>query len=288
MSLLGVKRTCFSSHPTKQPNTEGIRLSMTVNMAPTLGNFHRHIATFAIAFFSIAGAADAVELQLLSPNAMKTALNDLIPQFEQASGHRVTIFYATASKLVREIEDGKVADVAILSPEQIEQLEEDDKVVEDSRTPVAKLEIGVIIRRGATKPDLSTVHKLKQTLITAKSIASGDPRVSASGEYFAGLVERLRIADAIKPKMKSLPSSTAAVEAVAKGEADLGIVMVSVANTDETELAGIFPAQAKKSRSYAVGILTTSDHMQAAKDLASFVTSPSSLATLKTNGFDPP
>src|SRR5262245_35082636 len=156
----------------------------------------------------------------------------------------------------------------VLSPEQIEQLEEGDKVIEDSRTPVARLEIGVIIRRGATKPDLSTVHKLKQTLITAKSIASGDPRVSASGEYFTGLVERLGIADAIKPKMKSLPSSTAAVEAVAKGEADLGMGMVSVANTDETELAGIFPAQAKKSRSYAVGILTTSDHMQAAKDLA--------------------
>ena len=255
-------------------------------MVPTLGNFHRYITALAIAYFSIASAADAVDLQLLSPNAMKTVLNDLIPQFEQASGHRVTIFYATASALIKEIEDGKVADVAILSPEQIEQLEEDDKVVEDSRTPIAKLEIGVIIRRGAAKPDLSTVHKLKQTLL--KSIASGDPRISAGGEYFAGLVERLRIADAIKPKIKSLPSGTAAVEAVAKGEADLGIGMVSMANTDGTELAGIFPAQAKKSKSYAVGILTTSDHMQAAKDFASFVTSPSSFATFKTNGFDSP
>lgn len=125
-------------------------------MVPTLGNFQRYITALTIAYFSIASAAGAVDLQLLSPNAMKTVLNDLIPQFEQASGHRVTIFYATASTLVKEIEDGKVADVAILSPEQIEQLEEDDKVVEDSRTPIAKLEIGVIIRRGAAKPDLST------------------------------------------------------------------------------------------------------------------------------------
>jgi len=261
---------------------------MKVNMTPTLANFHRYITALAIVYFPIASAADAVELQLLSPNAIKTALNDLIPQFEQASGHRVTIFYTTASKLVEEIKDGKVADVAILSPEQIEQLEEDDKVVEDSRTPIAKLEIGVIIRRGAAKPDLSTVHKLKQTLITAKSIASGDPTISASGEYFAGLIERLRIVDAIKPKIKSLPSGTAAVEAVAKGEADLGIGMVSMANTDGTELAGIFPAQAKKSKSYAVGILTSSDHMQAAKELALFLTSPSSLAAFKTNGFEPP
>ena len=97
----------------------------------------------------------AVELKLLSPHAMKTALNDLVPAFEQASGHRVTIFYAPASKLLREIQEGKVADVAILSPEEIEQLEEDDKVVEDSLAPVAKVEIGLIIQRGTTKPDLS-------------------------------------------------------------------------------------------------------------------------------------
>ena len=109
-----------------------------------------------------------------------------------------------------------------------------------------------------------------------------------SGEYFADLIERLRIADAIKPKIKLLLSSRAAVEAVARGEADVGIGMASMANPDGTELAGIFPAQAKKSKSYAVGILATSDHMQAARDLASFVTSPRSSATFKTNGFEAP
>lgn len=257
-------------------------------MAAMLRSFHRCVVVVAITYFSIAGGAEGVELRLLSPHAMMTALNDLVPAFEQASGHRVTIFYAPASKLFREIQDGKVADVAILSPEEIEQLEESNKVVEDSLTPVVKLEIGLIIRRGATKPDLSTVHRLKQTLITAKSIASGNPRNSVSGEYFADLIERLRIADAIKPKIKFLPSSSAAVEAVARGEADLGIGMVSMANTDGTELAGVFPAQAKKSKSYAVGILATSEHMQAARDFGVFVTSPSSSAAFKTNGFEAP
>ena len=266
----------------------GIRLGTKVNMATILRNFHRCIVVAAIAYFSIGSGAEAVELRLLSPHAMKTALNELVPAFEQASGHRVTIFYAPASKLLREIQDGKVADVAILSPEEIQQLEENDKVVEDSLTPVAKLEIGLIIQRGATKLDLSTVHRLKQTLMTAKSIASGDPRISVSGKYFADLIERLRIADVLKPKIKFLSSSRAAVEAVAKGDADVGIGMVSMANTDGTELAGVFPAQAKKSKSYAVGILTTSDHMQAARDLASFVTSPNSSATFKTNGFERP
>ncbi len=265
-----------------------IRLETKVNTVTMLRNFHRCIIVVAIAYFSIASGAEAVELRLLSPHAMQTALNDLVPAFEQASGHRVTIVYAPASKLLREIQGGKAADVAILSPKQIEQLEEDDNVVEDSLTPVAKLEIGLIIRRGATKPDLGTIHRLKQTLLTAKSIASGNPRISVSGEYFADLIERLRIADAIKPKIKFLASSSAAVEAVARGEADIGIGMVSMANTEGTELAGVFPAQAKKSKSYAVGILATSDHMQAARDLASFVTSARSSATFKTNGFEAP
>ena len=109
-----------------------------------------------------------------------------------------------------------------------------------------------------------------------------------SGEYFTDLIERRRIADAIMPKIKFLPSSRAAVDAVARGEADVGIGMVSMANTDGTELAGVFPAQAKKSKSYAVGILATIDHVQAARDLASFVTSPSSSAAFKTNGFEAP
>ena len=132
-----------------------------------------------------ASIAHAAELKVLSAQAMRPALNDLVPQFERSSGIRVTISYATASALVKEIEDGKIADLAILSPKQIKQLQEEDRIVEDSLTPVAKLEIGVVIRKGATKPDVSRVHALKQTLMSTKSIASGDPESSATGKYFA-------------------------------------------------------------------------------------------------------
>ena len=155
-------------------------------------------------------------------------------------------------------------------------------------TPVAKLEFGVIIRKGATKPDVSRVHALKQTLMSTKSIASGDPESSASGKYFASLIERLRIADAIKPKIKTFSSGTAALEAIANGEADIGVGLVSAANGPCTELAGVLPAQAKKFNSYAVGILTSSNQIQAAKAFASFISSPTSLATMKSKGFDAP
>ena len=258
-------------------------------MSRASGKLHHSIATLAAVVSGILMSfAHAAELHVLSPQAMKPALNDLVPQFERSSGIQVTISYATTSALVREIEDGKMADVAILSPVQIEQLQEEDRIAEDSSTPVAKLEFGVIIRKGAPKPDVSRVHALKQTLMATKSIASGDPESSASGKYFSSLIERLRIADAIKPKIKTFSSGTAALEAIANGEADIGVGLVTAANGSGTELAGVLPAQAKKFNSYALGILTSSNQIQAAKAFASFISSPTSLAVMKSKGFEAP
>jgi molybdate transport system substrate-binding protein len=234
-----------------------------------------------------ASVTHAVELKVLSPQVMKPVLDDLIQQFERSSGNQVRISYATALVLVREIEAGIVADLAILSPEQIEQLQEEDKIVEDSLTPIAKLEFGVIIRKGATKPDVSTVHSLKQALLSAKSIASGDPETSTSGEFFASLIERLQIDDEIKPKIKTFSSGAAALRAIANGEADIAIGGLAAIEPG-TELAGVLPAQAKKFNSYAVGILASSSQLEAAKALASFITSRTSLAVMKSKGFEAP
>jgi molybdate transport system substrate-binding protein len=232
--------------------------------------------------------AHTAELTVLAPQALKPALSDLIPQFERSSGNQVTISYSSTSALVTEIQDGKIADLAILAPEQIEQLKNEGKIVENSIAPIAKLAFGVIIRKGTTKPDVSTVHGLKQALLKAKSIAAGDPGSSVSGKYFANLIDRLQIADAIKPKIKTFSSGATALEAVANGEADVAIWVISSANGPGTELAGVLPTQAKKFNSYAAGILTNSNHIQTAKTLSSFISSPNSLAVMKSKGFDAP
>ncbi len=245
------------------------------------------IAVMAI-FLMVAGGTHAAELTLFSPQAMKPALSELIPQFERSSGSRVTVFYAPSSTHVKNIEEGKTADLVILSPDQIEELQDDGKVISDSVTPIAKAELGLIMRKGAPKPDVGTVRTLRHTLLNATSIALGDPENSVSGEYFANLIERLQIADAIRPKIKTYESAPAALQAVANGEADIGIGVVSTADGPKTELAGVLPAQAKKINSYAVGILTGSNQMQAAKDLISFVSSSTSLAVLKSKGFVSP
>lgn len=244
--------------------------------------------TAIVGALQIANIARAAELTVLSPQAMKPALKDLIPQFERSYGYHVTVSYASTSVLLKEIEDGKVADLAILYPQQIERLKNDGEIVENSMTPIATLAFGVIVRKGAAKPDVSTVHALKQTLMNAKSIALGDPKNSASGNYFANLIERLQIGDAIKPKIKIFSSGAAAIEAVANGEADLGVWVISSAYEPGTELAGTLPAQAKKLNAYAAGILTNSNQMQAAKVLLSFISSPNSLAVMHSKGFNPP
>ena len=239
-------------------------------------------------FLSVAGGLQAAELTLLAPQAMKPALSELIPQFERSSGSKVAIIYASGATHVKNIRDGQAADVVILSSDHIEELQEDEKIVEESVKPIAKAELGLIIRKGAPKPEMSTVRTLRRTLLDARSIALGDPESSVSGEYFADLLERLQIADAVKPKIKTFAAAPDALQAVANGEADRAVGVVSTANGPATELAGTLPAQAQKINSYSAAILTGGNQMQAAKDLIAFISSSASLAVLKSKGFVSP
>ncbi len=247
------------------------------------------LAIAATAFFlSVAGGVQAAELTLLAPQAMKPALGELIPQFERSSGNKVAVVYAAGSIHIKNIQDEQAADVVILSSDWIEELQDDKKIVQDSVTPIAKAELGLIIHKGAPKPDVGTVRALRHTLLDAKAIALGDPENSISGEYFADLLERLQIADAVKPKVKTFVSAPEALQAVADGEADIAVGVVSTANGPATELAGVLPAQAKKINAYSAAILTGSAQAQAAKELIAFVASSASLTVLKSKGFAPP
>jgi molybdate transport system substrate-binding protein len=239
-------------------------------------------------FLTAIGIANAADLKILSPQVMRSVLDEIVPRFERLSGNQVTISYATTSSQVDKIEAGIVADLAILSPEKIKELQDENKIVKNKAVSIAKIEFGVIVRKGATKPDVSTVRALKQALISAKSIAAGNPEASMTGEYFDSLIERLQIANDIRPKTKLFSSGTAALQAVASGEAEIAVGVVSAGIEPGTEFAGALPAQAKKLNSYAVGILTSSNQIEAAKALALFISSPASLAVFKSKGFAAP
>jgi molybdate transport system substrate-binding protein len=239
-------------------------------------------------FLMVANPVHAAELLVLSPQGMMPALSEVVPLFERSSGHQVTVSYSSTTEIFAAIQRGKEADVAILYPQQLEQLQGEDKIVDKSITPIAKLAFGIIIRKGATKPNVDSVRGLKQALISANSIATGDPENSASGKYFVDLIERLQIANAILPKIRMFPSGASLLTAVANGDVDLAIWGISFANSPLTELAGILPAQAKKHNSYAAGIVANSGQISAARSLSSFLASSTSLRVMKSKGFESP
>jgi len=172
------------------------------------------------------GAAGA-EIKVLSAGAFKQVLLALVPDFERTSGHKVTVENDTVGALTKRIEAGEAFDLAVLTPKAVDDLAKEGKFVPGSRANLARVGVGVVVKDGTPKPDISSVAAFKQALLAAKSVAYIDPAAGgSSGIYVAGLLDKLGIAGEVKPKAKLIPGGAVA-EHVAKGEAELGIHQIS-------------------------------------------------------------
>ncbi len=232
----------------------------------------------------LCGTAQSSELKLLSPKAMMPVLADLVPQFERTSGHKITIQYGSGIELTKRVEHGEAADVAILSVKAQEELGKQGKIT-GNPVVLAKVGFGVIVHRGAAKPDISSVQAFKDALLAAKSIATGDPAKSASGKYLAAILNRLGIAAEVKSKLKTFPSGTAALAAIGKGDAELGMEITSAANGPNIELAGPLPGELQRFSSYAAGVVGSGTNADAAKSFVAYLTSREAQAFFKAKGF---
>src|SRR5207248_11099705 len=161
---------------------------------------------------------------------------------EKSSGHKVTIAYGNAGPVADRVQKGEAADIVISSVPLIDQLQAQGKVVADSRVTIAKVGVGVFVRKGAAKPDISSADAFKRSMLAARSIAYPDPAGGgASGIYVASLLERLGIAAEMKPKTKLLTLGTL-YASVASGEVEIGFNQVSEILAQPTiELAGPLP-----------------------------------------------
>ena len=147
--------------------------------------------------------AHAAEIKVIASAAVKDAVLDLIPAFEKSSGHRVTTIWAGTEAITKRISDGEVVDVVLIAAPNIDKLISERKLVAGSRADVAKSGIGVAVRAGLPKPDISSGEAVKQAVLAAKSVAySSGP----SGFYLADLFKRMGITDQIKDKVKQTPS----------------------------------------------------------------------------------
>ena len=239
-----------------------------------------------IIFLLVQGhAAQTAEVKVLSVLPLKTFLDELGPQFERTTGHKLTIKYDVSASLKRQIDAGETFDVAILLPAIIDDLLKQGKVAAGTRTDVSRAAVGVAVRKGAPKPDVSSAEALKNTLLNAKSIAYSSE--GGSGIYFKGLLDRLGIAAETNAKLKPLASS-AVVPSVAKGEVELAVISPPAILADPgVELVGLMPKELQQYVVYTAGVSAAAKEAEAAKALLKHVTTPAAMVVMKSKGLEP-
>jgi molybdate transport system substrate-binding protein len=235
-----------------------------------------------------AGAACAADIKVLTSVALSSPLNELAPKYEQASGNKLDIGYSLVAEIRKRILDGETADVIILSRPVMDELEKQGKFAPDSVADVAGTPVALAIKAGAPKPDISTAEALKRTLFAAKSIAYADPaKGGLSGVHFARVVDRLGIAEQLKPKT-ILVSGAQAAELVAKGDAEIGVGQASeIVPVKGAELLGPLPGELASTTLFTAGIGVTTKAADAAKSLIQFLTGPVARPVFTAKGFQP-
>jgi len=237
-----------------------------------------------------AGAARCAEVKVMISGGLSAAYNELVPQFEHATENKVvtasgpsmgTTQYAIPVRLAR----GEPADVLIMVGYALGDLIKQDKVVADSRVDLARSLIGMVVRAGAPKPDISTVEAFKRTLLAAKSVAYSD---SASGVYVGTeMFERLGIADQMKAKSRAIPADPVA-GVVARGEAELGFQQISeLIPVPGVDLVGPIPPEVQKVTVFSAGIVVGAAQPQAGRTLIKFLASTTAAPIITKSGLDP-
>jgi molybdate transport system substrate-binding protein len=230
----------------------------------------------------------AAEIKVLTAGAFKQVLLVLVPEFEKQTGHKVILENDTVGALTKRIEGGEAFDLAVLTPAAVNDLSAKGKFVAGSRTNLGRVGVGVVVKEGAPKPDLSSVDAFKRALLAAKSVAYIDPAAGgSSGIYVAGLLDKLGVAAEVKPKAKLIPGGAVA-EHIARGEAELGIHQISeILPVKGITLVGPLPADIQNNTVYAAGLGANGKESEAAKALLKTLSGPAAADVLKSKGMEP-
>ncbi|MGH8701507.1 MAG: extracellular solute-binding protein [Burkholderiales bacterium] len=238
-----------------------------------------------IILLAVSVCSEAAEIEVLSGNGARAAISELAAQFERATGHKVTIRFEVNPAVKRKIEAGESFDVAVLNPPVLDDLIKQGKIVADTRAVIGRSGIGVAVRAGTPKPDISSVLAFKRTLLSVDSVAY--PGEGASGKYFVGLVDRLGIAAEMKPKMRPMPAEYN-VEAVGRGEVALVVVVASrISGVPGVELVGPIPQELQTWIGFTAGVATAAKEPEAARAMIKFFTTPAAAPVLKAMGVEP-
>jgi molybdate transport system substrate-binding protein len=227
----------------------------------------------------------SAELRIFGSRVTKMIVEDVGPQFERTTGHRLVVLTDVAAVMKRRIEQGEAFDLAVLVNFQTDDLIKKGKLIADSRADLMKAGIGVAVRRGAPMPDIATVDAFKATLLKAKSITY--LKEGASTIYLDGLFKRLGIAEQLREKTVK-PDTESVSEKVAAGEVELGIIVIpNILSVPGAQLVGPIPEEVQSYIVFTAGVATNSTNQQAARDLVAFLKSPAAISAIKAKGMIP-
>jgi len=236
-----------------------------------------------LAHIDPAGAAD---LKIFGSRVTKMVVGDLGPGYTQASGNTLTVVTDVAAVMKRRIEQGEPFDLAVLVDFQADDLIRQGKLVADSRADVMRSGIGVAVKRGAPKPDISTVAAFKQTLLDAKSITY--LKEGASTLHLVKVLAALGIVDALAAKTIK-PSTEAVSEMVAAGEAEIGIIVIpNILSVPGAELVGPLPPEIQSYVTFTAAVSANSPNRDAARAVIKLMQSPAGIESIKQTGMESP
>jgi molybdate transport system substrate-binding protein len=233
-------------------------------------------------------AANAAELTILATGSMADPLKQLGEEFSHQTGHTLRFSLGTTGGVMNKLKAGEKGDVIVISDEAANELEKEGKFVPGTRKDVASSLFGVVVKKSAPTPDVSTPDSLKQAVLSASTISYPDPiAAAASGGYVETVFKQMGILESARKKAFLKPMGVMVGEAVENGQAELGLSFMSEFVADKNLKVVAFPAALQKPQLYTAGVFTGSPNADAARAFIAFVTRPEARAQLKAAGVDP-
>lgn len=237
----------------------------------------------------IAHPALATELKLFAPGALRSTLTDVLPAFEKEHGYVIQTDYGAAGPLATRVRKGDAADAVVLSRAEITSLSKEG-IVKAGLTPdVARVGIGIMVRKGQPKPDVSSVDSLKKALLDASSIAIADPAQGAAGAHLMKVFTSWGMMDELAPKIRALPPGNGLYAGIENGTVEIGFSPVSeiLARQKTLDYVGPAPAAIQNYNRFAGGVLAASKQPEAAAKLIEFLASDRIADALRKHGLEP-
>jgi molybdate transport system substrate-binding protein len=230
----------------------------------------------------------AAEVTLIAPGGIRAAVEQMIPDFERATGHKVKATFGSGGGTKERVIKGEPFDVPVVQL-PLEPVIASGHVVAASETPLATVSVGVAVRAGAPKPDISTADAVKRLLLGSKAIAYPNAASgAAAGVSFNETLEKLGIAEAMKPKIRVAQGGRGAMELLAKGEVDIGLTFISEIITEPgVEVVGPLPPDISTPTALVGFVSAHSKEPEAAKALVRYLSSPEAAAVYKGRGMQP-